>query len=36
MISCLTVSDEVRELFLYEHMVGAARLGAARRCLYVK
>ena len=29
----LLVSDEVRDLFLYEHTVGAERIGAALDCL---
>ena len=32
-LGCLIVSDEVRELYVYEHVVGAARLGAALDCL---
>ena len=32
-LGCLCVTDEVRELFVYEHVVGAARLGAALDCL---
>ena len=32
-LGCLLVSDEVRDLFLYEHTVGAERIGAALDCL---
>ena len=28
-LGCLLVSDEVRDLFLYEHTVGAERIGEA-------
>ena len=32
-LGCLLVSDEVRNLYLYEHVIGAERLGAALDCL---
>ena len=32
-LGCLLVSDEVRDLFLYEYTVGAERIGAALDCL---
>ena len=32
-LGCLLVSDEVRNLYLYEYVIGAERLGAALDCL---
>ena len=32
-LGCLLVSDEVRDLYLFEHVVGAERIGAALDCL---
>ena len=32
-LGCLLVSDEVRNLYLYEYVVGAERIGAALDCL---
>ena len=32
-LGCLLVSDEVRNLYLYEYVIGAERIGAALDCL---